>query len=157
MLEVLAEAFNWLLAHPGYAFVAYLLFNIVKQKMTPFPEAGGLTRGARTTDEFYGAIADAKAKRRLVVADFYATWCPPCRAAAPIFGRMSEKWAGCDFVKLDVDECKGVAKREGISAMPTFKIFANGECAWTGTGFNPAEIEKQLTALGAKPGGSKDD
>ena len=85
----------------------------------------------------------------LTLVDFYATWCPPCRASAPAFGAMSTKWSGAEFVKCDVDECREVAQREGVTAMPTFKIYKDSKCAWTCTGFRTTEIEKKLQELGA--------
>ena len=57
--------------------------------------------------------------------------------------------AGAEFVKCDVDECREVAQREGVTAMPTFKIYKDSKCAWTCTGFRTNEIEKKLQELGA--------
>ena len=62
---------------------------------------------------------------------------------------MSMKLAGAEFVKCDVDECREVAQREGVTAMPTFKIYKGGKCAWTCTGFRSSDIEKKLLELGA--------
>ena len=62
---------------------------------------------------------------------------------------MSTKWSGAEFVKCDVDECREVAQREGVTAMPTFKIYKDAKCAWTCTGFRTTEIEKKLQELGA--------
>ena len=73
----------------------------------------------------------------------------PRPASAPAFGAMSTKWSGAEFVKCDVDECREVAQREGVTAMPTFKIYKDAKCAWTCTGFRTTEIEKKLQELGA--------
>lgn len=62
-----------------------------------------------------------------VVIDCYATWCGPCKAMAPIFSEMKEKYEGkIKFVKLDVDAENPLAKKLGISAMPTFIIYKDG-------------------------------
>ena len=57
------------------------------------------------------------------VIDFYATWCGPCKAIAPVFdvlkGEYGEK---INFVSVDVDADNETARREGIEAMPTFVI-----------------------------------
>ena len=112
----------------------------------PFPEYEGAKITNIASKAQYEQLI---AKNKLVVIDFYATWCPPCRACTPAFGAMSMKLAGAEFVKCDVDECREVAQREGVSAMPTFKIYKGGKCAWTCTGFRSGDIESKLLELGA--------
>ncbi|PQK13024.1 hypothetical protein BB8028_0003g16380 [Beauveria bassiana] len=65
-----------------------------------------------------------------VVVDFYADWCPPCRAIAPIFSKLAEEHSlpgQLAFVKVNVDHVKNVAQRYNVSAMPTFVFFRDGE------------------------------
>lgn len=65
-----------------------------------------------------------------VIVDFYADWCPPCRAIAPTFSKLSEDyaWRGqLAFAKINYDHSKDVAKRYNITSMPTFLIFKDGE------------------------------
>ena len=56
--------------------------------------------------------------------DAYATWCPPCKAAAPKYAQMSEQFTAdsCVFAKFNTDEVGELAKKLEISAMPTFKV-----------------------------------
>ena len=64
-----------------------------------------------------------------VVVDFYADWCPPCRAIAPIFSELADKYSSAGrlaFVKVNVDHVNDVAGRYGVSAMPTFLWFEDG-------------------------------
>lgn len=64
-----------------------------------------------------------------VVVDFYADWCPPCRAIAPIFSKLADahsKKGKLAFAKVNVDHVKDVSGRYGVSAMPTFVIFQKG-------------------------------
>ncbi|XDG08784.1 hypothetical protein ABKA04_008399 [Annulohypoxylon sp. FPYF3050] len=64
-----------------------------------------------------------------VVVDFYADWCPPCRAIAPIFSKLADDHASkgrLAFAKVNVDHVSNVAGRYGVSAMPTFMFFENG-------------------------------
>lgn len=70
-----------------------------------------------------------------VVIDCFATWCGPCKAMAPIFSEAKEKYEGkIKFVKLDVDEENSLAKKLGISAMPTFIIYKDGGAVGQKTG-----------------------
>jgi thioredoxin 1 len=65
-----------------------------------------------------------------VLADFWATWCPPCRAIAPYFEQLSKANSAdgkFSFVKVDVDATPDIAQKYGITAMPTFVLFKNGQ------------------------------
>ena len=64
-----------------------------------------------------------------VVVDFYADWCPPCRAIAPVFSELADTHSAngrLAFAKVNVDHVGSVAGRYGVSAMPTFLFFRNG-------------------------------
>lgn len=64
-----------------------------------------------------------------VVVDFYADWCPPCRAIAPVFSKLADQHTSkghLAFAKVNVDQVKSVSARFGVSAMPTFMFFENG-------------------------------
>lgn len=63
---------------------------------------------------------------RVLVIDFFATWCGPCRAIAPSIEAMSREMPEVTFVKVDVDQSKDIAQSFNIRAMPTFVIFARG-------------------------------
>ena len=62
---------------------------------------------------------------KLVVVDFHATWCPPCRAIAPQVHRLAED-NDIVVVKVDVDAAQDVASKEGVQAMPTFMFYKDG-------------------------------
>ncbi|KAF2126505.1 thioredoxin-like protein [Dothidotthia symphoricarpi CBS 119687] len=64
-----------------------------------------------------------------LVADFYATWCPPCKTIAPIYSQLSTTHSTpgkIAFVKVNVDEQREIAAQQGVTAMPTFMVFKNG-------------------------------
>ena len=56
---------------------------------------------------------------KVVVVDFTAAWCGPCKMVAPKFEEFSKQYTGATFVKVDVDELQSVAEAAGIRAMPT--------------------------------------
>ncbi|KAF2136104.1 uncharacterized protein K452DRAFT_259622 [Aplosporella prunicola CBS 121167] len=95
-----------------------------------------------------------------VVADFYADWCGPCKAIAPIFEQLASaeaKPGRMAFVKVDVDAHQGIAQQYGVSAMPTFLIFKNGTVTETIRGANPAGLRAavQKAAADAAKGPAK--
>ena len=63
-----------------------------------------------------------------VVVDFWAPWCGPCRAMAPMFEQAAGELAGkARFVKVNVDEQQALAARHAIRAIPTLILFRNGQ------------------------------
>ena len=83
----------------------------------------------KTPAEFQSQVLTAQ-DGKIKIVDFYATWCGPCKAIAP----MIEKWstnqyadANVDFFKVDVDVVGDVAREQEVSAMPTFILFKDGQ------------------------------
>ncbi|XP_058479501.1 thioredoxin-like [Solea solea] len=64
---------------------------------------------------------------KLVVVDFTATWCPPCKMIAPIFEELAEKYTNIVFLKVDVDEALDVGEEYNVSSMPTFLFIKNSK------------------------------
>ena len=110
-----------------------------------------------STDE-YSKIVNTESANRLVVIDFFATWCGlypipinsqllnrcttgPCRAIAPVMEKLSEDFSDVSFYKIDVDAHTAVAKSAEIHSMPTFLFFKNGEKKDQVTGANPSALK----------------
>ncbi|CAF0739078.1 unnamed protein product [Rotaria sp. Silwood1] len=62
---------------------------------------------------------------KLVLVDFFATWCGPCKMVAPTIENLSNTHPNAIFLKVDVDECQTEAQEYEISAMPTFVFILN--------------------------------
>lgn len=75
-----------------------------------------------------------------VIVDAYASWCPPCKAVAPIVENLSSELKGkILFAKFDVDEDTSLKEKLEIAAMPTFLFYKNGECVGKHAGAMPKE------------------
>ncbi len=73
-------------------------------------------------------FAELLASNQLMLVDFSATWCGPCRMMAPIVERLAEKYEGRILIgKADVEEAVDLAERYGIRSIPTLLFFKNGE------------------------------
>jgi len=97
-------------------------------------------------DDFKALIADAAKEGKLLIVDFYAQWCGPCKVIAPKIVAMAEEMKDtCTFAKVDVDEAQEIAEEYGIQAMPTFLIFANGMQVASMAGANEAKLRKLIT------------
>ena len=69
----------------------------------------------------------ALGKSGVLVADFWAGWCMPCKMLAPVIDRLAEEYEGRVVVgKVDVDECGDLAMRYGVMNIPTVILFKNG-------------------------------
>ena len=107
--------------------------------------------------------------------DFFATWCPPCVAIAPVLEKISAEYAESVifvkvnsrklfskifekisqiffyklsktlFFKVDVDECEEISAKQGIRAMPTFQFFRQGEKLDEFSGASEARIRETIT------------
>ena len=65
-------------------------------------------------------------KQGIVLIDWWAAWCGPCRAFAPVFEKASEKYPDITFAKVDVDAEPALAARYGIRSIPTLIVVRNG-------------------------------
>ncbi len=84
-----------------------------------------------------------------IMVDFWAKWCAPCLATAPILEELAEEYAGkIDFAKVDVDANGPLAAKYGITSIPTMLIFQGGQPVQQVTGYKPKqELKKALDGV----------
>jgi thioredoxin 1 len=89
--------------------------------------------------------AEVLQSERPVVVDFWAPWCGPCKAVAPVLEALAAEHPGVKFVKLDIDGNPAVASRLGILSIPTVTVFDGGEAKQSVVGARPrGHFEKVL-------------
>ena len=79
-------------------------------------------------------------KSGLVLVDFYADWCGPCRMISPVVEELSNEIKELKVIKVNVDEREDVAKMYGIMSIPTLILFRDGEIDKKQLGFVPKEV-----------------
>lgn len=96
---------------------------------------------AVNSDQFDSMVLQSN---KVVFVDFWATWCPPCRAIAPAVEELAKDYEGRALVvKIDLDESGDIASDYGVMAIPTLMVFKNGQAVETVTG----AISKQKMAM----------
>jgi thioredoxin len=116
-----------------------------------------------TDGNFESTIKD----NQIVLVDFWATWCGPCRQFAPIFEESAKKNPDIVHGKLDTEAAERTAAAAGITAIPTLMAFRNGVLVFNQAGALPAaaleevvdrvknldmdEVRKDLTGKGDQP------
>ena len=89
------------------------------------------------TSQFRGSVEE---KQGVVVVDFFATWCGPCKMLAPVFEQAGEEMKNdATFLKVDIDQSLELAQQFRISTVPTMMIFKDGKPVETLVGFMPKE------------------
>ncbi|KAL3072607.1 hypothetical protein niasHS_017581 [Heterodera schachtii] len=86
----------------------------------------------------------SNAGERLVVIDFFATWCGPCRQMGPKFNKLAAEYPEPIYIGIDVDEHESVAAFYNINVMPTFIFFKNGQKLQTIEGNNYESLRKTV-------------
>jgi len=93
-----------------------------------------------TTNEFDKTISEG-----IVLIDFYADWCGPCKMLSPVLEDLSGDYNDkITFVKVDVDTEMSLAERFGIMSIPTVKVFKDGEEIKSFMGYMPKPAIKTL-------------
>lgn len=89
-----------------------------------------------------------KISKGMVVVDFYAQWCGPCKSFAPIFEESSNNFENIEFYKVNVEEAEKAAAEFGVMSIPTIIFFKDGQIAEQKTGMMmKSQFEEKIKEL----------
>lgn len=91
-----------------------------------------------------GNFQETIEKPGIVLLDFWASWCGPCRAFAPVFEKASEKHQDVTFGKIDTEAQQELAGAADIQAIPTLMVFRDGVLLFREAGALPAAALEEL-------------
>ncbi|KAJ7953736.1 Thioredoxin [Quillaja saponaria] len=97
-----------------------------------------------STHKWKAHLEASKATNKLLVIDFTATWCKPCKHMEPAIREFAEKYTEVEFIRIDVDELMGVAQEFQVEAMPTFLLIKQGKVVDKVVGAEKEKLQKLI-------------
>ncbi|MBA0606995.1 hypothetical protein Godav_019363 [Gossypium davidsonii] len=111
----------------------------------------GQVIACHTVDSWNQQLEMGNQSKKLVVVDFTASWCGPCRFISPILVDLAKKLPNVIFLKVDVDELNTVAQEWAIEAMPTFVFLKEGTIIDKVVGARKDELQQKIALHSSNP------
>lgn len=73
-----------------------------------------------------GIVSDMIDSGEIVIVDYFATWCGPCKMLHPVFDEVAQKYPNVNFVRLNVDEYLDFVEEQNVQNLPTIVAYKNG-------------------------------
>ncbi|XP_027072942.1 thioredoxin H9 [Coffea arabica] len=108
---------------------------------------GGNVHLITTKESWDQKLTEAKRDGKIVIANFSASWCGPCRMVAPFYCELSEKYPTLMFLTIDVDELTEFSASWDIKATPTFFFLKDGQQIDKLVGANKPELQKKIISI----------
>ena len=122
------------------AIALAFIFAVVPMAFASSPESGEKSAVIKVTNDNYAALTK---EHKLLVVDFWAPWCPPCRALGPHIEALATEYAGkVGIGKCNVDENRDLTKSFGVSSIPAIFFVKNGKVVDTHVGYCEKEVLK---------------
>ncbi|OWM80882.1 thioredoxin H1 [Punica granatum] len=105
----------------------------------------GQVIGVHTVEAWNEQLQNGNVSKKLMVVDFTASWCGPCRIIAPVLADFARRMPNVIFLKVDVDELRSVAEDWAVEAMPTFMFLKEGKIIDKVVGARKEELQMKIT------------
>lgn len=117
----------------GFKQVYEMKGGILKWRAEGLPEEGGPTKVAGMTQQEFEALLNTD---KVVLVDFFATWCGPCKKMEPYLNEISKDMAATvNVVRVDADIHSSLATQLHVDALPTIFIYKNKQLVWHNVGY----------------------
>lgn len=115
--------------------------------------SGGNVHLITSKESWDEKISEANKAGKIVVANFSASWCGPCRVITPLYAELSLKYSQFVFLTIDVDDLPDLSSSWDIRATPTFIFLKDGRQLDKLVGANRPELEKRILLFAESPAG----
>ncbi|XP_052195417.1 thioredoxin H-type [Diospyros lotus] len=117
------------------------------EQSAPIELASGKVHLVTTMQSWEEKLSEASRDGKIVVANFSASWCSPCRVIAPAYRDLADKYSSMIFLTVDVDELPEFSTSWEIKATPTFFFLKDGRQVDKLVGVNKQELQKKTAAI----------